>query len=295
MADNNNLLRPLVDSMEKFIKCVYYNWNKIPDYCEYQIINEMRIGNSLSLPIGETRKNTIYLNINQSSCHTIVCGQTGGGKSNCIKVILANLLNLYSNVDIYLLDYKAVELNMFKDIYQCKMYEYDSDKITEALNNLYNMIIDKYQSMMSKKKYKASVYDKTSILFVEEISLASKQDIKTLQKILAISRAVNFYVVLSTQRASANDVLSPTLKSLISNTICYKTSNKATSVVCIGEEGAELLKQVGRAYLKTDDSLVKFQTYHITDDILEKVLENNSPHIHLKESVQDDESWLSNL
>lgn len=289
-----NLFRPLVDSMEKVVKTVYYNWNSIPDYCEHQIINEMRIGNSLSIPIGEGRKNTIYLNINQSNCHTMVVGQTGNGKSNCIKVILANLLSLYSNVDIYLLDYKAVELNMFKDVHQCKMYEYDADKISEALSNLYNMIIDKYQDMMSKKKYKASIYDKTSILFVEEISLASKQDIKTLQKILAISRAINFYVIITTQRPSC-DIISPVLKSLISNRICYKVADTKNSNICIDTEGAELLEQVGRAYLKTDDSLVKFQTYHITDETLEKVLENNSPHIHLKENVQDDESWLNNL
>lgn len=297
MAKNNNILYPLANSFEGFIKTIYYNWNKLPNYCEYKVRNEMRIGNSLSLPIGEGKKDTIYLNINQSSCHTLVCGQTGGGKSNCIKVILSNILNLYSSVDLYLLDYKAVELNMFSSTQQCKMYEYDSELISEALNNLYNMIIEKYQDMMFKGKYKASVYDKTSILFVEEVSLASKQDIKVLQKILAISRAINFYVVLTTQRPSC-DIISPVLKSLISNIICYKTSNKATSVICIEQEGAEELETVGRAYLKTDNSLVKFQTYYITDDTLKDVLEQNSKHIHLKENVHDDnnnESWLDNL
>ena len=125
------------------------------------------------------------------------------------------------------------------------------------------------------------------------MSRASKQDIKTLQKILAISRAINFYVIITTQRPSC-DIISPVLKSLISNRICYKVSDTKNSNICIDTEGAELLEQVGRAYLKTDDSLVKFQTYHITDEILEKVLESNSPNIHLKETVHD-ESWLDNL
>ncbi len=294
-GEKSNILIPLFDSLEKCVKTIVYNWNPIPSYCEYKLTNETRIGNSLSLPIGTSRTNDIYLNINQSACHTLVCGNTGGGKSNCIKVILSSLLQNYPSVDIYLLDYKAVEFNMFKDVNQCKMYEYDSDRISESLDNLYNMIMEKYQDMMLKGKYKASIYDKTSVLFVEEIALASKHDIKVLQKILAISRAVNFYVVLSTQRPSC-DIISPVLKSLISNFICYKTNSKANSVICIEQEGAELLEQVGRAYLKTDDSLVKFQTFYLTDDTLEEVLNNNSKHIHL-EDVHDnnDEAWLNDL
>ncbi len=294
--ENYNILRPLADAMENFIKTVWYNRNPIPNYIEYKPIDEIRVGNSLSLKLGRARINDIYLNINQQFPHTLVVGNTGQGKSNCIKSILASTINNYPNTDLYLLDFKAVELNIFKNVRQCKMYEYDSDKITESLEIIYNLIQEKYQDMMMRNQYKANAYDKTSILIVEEISIASKKDIKILQKILAIARAVNFYVIITTQRPSC-DIISPVLKSLISNIICFKTSNKATSVICIEQEGAEELECIGRGYFKNDYQLIKFQSFYISDEILNGIIENNTNIINTSKVKSDsnDEEWLNNL
>ena len=294
--ENYNILRPLADAMENFIKTVWYNRNPIPNYIEYKPIDEIRVGNSLSLKLGRARTNDIYLNINQQFPHTLVVGNTGQGKSNCIKSILASTINNYPNTDLYLLDFKAVELNIFKNVRQCKMYEYDSDKITESLEIIYNLIQEKYQDMMMRNQYKANVYDKTSILIVEEISIASKKDIKILQKILAIARAVNFYVIITTQRPSC-DIISPVLKSLISNIICFKTSNKATSVICIEQEGAEELECIGRGYFKNDYQLVKFQSFYISDEVLNEIIENNTNIINTSKVKSDsnDEEWLNKL
>lgn len=292
--NNNNLAYPLINALIDSFKGLHCLMNKMSENIPYELKYETRIGNSISVPLGKTSRSYIYLNINQSQPHTLVVGNTGQGKSNCIKSIVTSLLSKYPTIDLYLLDYKAVELNIFSGVKQCQLYEYDHERISDALKGIYNLILEKYQEMLEKKQYKANVYSKVSILIVEEISLATKQDIKMLQKILSISRAINFYCILSTQRPSC-DIISPVLRALISNRICFKVSDKANSNICIEQEGAELLECVGRAYLKDDNSIIKFQAFNISDNNINEVVEFNSSVIKTSTVQSDNDDWINNF
>ena len=70
------MLDTLIYSLYDCAKSIYNLTHRLPTYCEYNPTNDNRIGNSLSIPIGEGTKGTIYLNINQSSPHSYLVGTT---------------------------------------------------------------------------------------------------------------------------------------------------------------------------------------------------------------------------
>ncbi|WP_303006519.1 hypothetical protein [Romboutsia ilealis] len=72
----DNLFLPLIDSAWNFGKFIYQQFQSLPSYIELVPTNTICCGNSLSIPIGETKSNELYLNINQSNPHTYLVGNT---------------------------------------------------------------------------------------------------------------------------------------------------------------------------------------------------------------------------
>ena len=98
----------------------------------------------------------------------------------------------------------------------------------------------------------------------------SKQDMKVLRKIMAISRAVHIYVIFSTQRPS-NECLDNVVKSLVGNRICLKTDDTKNSILSLDKEGCELLRGKGHGYMKSNGYITEFQAYAITDEVVKDI------------------------
>ena len=249
------------------LKNMYY---RLPTYVDYPINDKVYYGSELMIPIGVNSKGIQYLMINQSNPHTYVCGTTGSGKSNLIKVILSSIINNYPAVQLILLDYKRVELANFKHTTNCIDFQWDSDMISQALEDLLTLVLQRYEVLESKGMTEADYTMSTIVVVIEEISLMSKQDMKILRKIAAISRAVHIYIILTTQRPD-NTVLDNVLKSLVSNRICLKTEDSKNSVIALDEPGCELLKNRGQGYMKSNGYITEFQSYYISDEVVKDI------------------------
>ena len=70
------MFSPLIYSLYDCAKSIYNLTHRLPKYVEYNPSNKTYYTNSLSIPIGEGTKGTIYLNINQSSPHSYLVGTT---------------------------------------------------------------------------------------------------------------------------------------------------------------------------------------------------------------------------
>ena len=246
------------------LKNMYY---KLPEQVDYPISNDIKYGSELMIPIGVNKNGIQYLNINQSNPHTYICGTTGSGKSNLTKVILLSLVHNYPNTQLILLDYKRVELSLFKNTKNCIQFEWDSDAISKALDDLLTLVLQRYEVLESKGLTEANYSMPNIVVVIEEISLMSKNDMKVLRKIAAISRAVHIYIILSIQRPD-NTVLDNVLKSLISNRICLKTEDSKNSVIALDKEGCELLRGHGHGYIKSNGYISEFQAYYISDEVV---------------------------
>lgn len=272
---HSNLFSPLIDSLFKVPQALYNIIYKLPNYIEYQLPNkETRIGD-ISIPIGVTRTDKLYLNIGQRNVHTLVTGMSGYGKSNLLNSIICSITQLYPNTELMLYDFKAVEFSQYCNMRNVVEYQYISDNISTALDNLYQTILNRYEQMLSNNKRCISIYDKRTVVIIDEISLCNrKHDIPILEKCMAISRACGIHFILATQRASANDVLSPIIRNLLDTVITFKLDIN-TSKLTLGTEEASLLDKVGRGIFKLSDRNIEFQSYFISKDTIDTVIKDN--------------------
>lgn len=272
---SNNLFLPLIDSFFKVPQALYNICNRLPSYIEYQLPNkEYRIGD-ISIPIGVTKTDKIYLNIGQRNVHTLICGMSGYGKSNLLNSIICSITQLYPNTQLLLLDFKAVELAPYNSMSNVITYQYQGDKITNTLEQLYQYVLSKYEQMLSNNKRCISIYEPRTIVIIDEISLCNrKKDIPILEKIMAISRAVGVHFILATQRLDSNTVLSPIIRNLLDNVITFKLDMN-TSKLTIGTDEASELNNIGRGIFKLSDRNILFQSYYITQDTIDNIVSVN--------------------
>lgn len=291
----------LGDALFNFAKAFMDGWNSLPNKINYPIDSQYYMGD-IFLPIGESRKGKHYLKIGGEQSHTYIVGQSGAGKSNLVKVILTTLTNNYPNVKLYLLDYKRVELSLFKDTKNCMRFEWSTDGISQALGDLYDMVLKRYDDLAVSEETEVGPNVPPIVCVIEEISLMPKSDSKILRKIMAISRAVHIYIIITTQRPSY-EILDSVIKSLVGNRICLKTDDVKNSIISLDSEGCELLRGQGHAYYKANGIITEIQCYHIKDDTVKDIVKE---HRRIQSSNQgpgpikpimdtDTEEWVNKL
>lgn len=263
----------LGDALFEFGKAFINAWYTLPNQIDYPVDNQYYFGD-IFIPIGESRKGKHYIKIGGEQSHTYIVGQSGSGKSNLVKVILTTLTKNYPGVQLYLLDYKRVELSLFKNTKNCMRFEWDPNNISQALEDLYNLVLKRYDDLAVSDETEVGPNVPPIVCVIEEISLMPKADAKILRKIMAISRAVHIYIIFTTQRPSY-EVLDNVIKSLVGNRICLKTDDVKNSIISLDSEGCELLKGHGHAYYKANGIVTEIQCYHIKDDTVKAIIKDH--------------------
>ena len=268
---SDNLFLPLMDALVDCLNSVKNYYNKVPNNIEYRLDTNYYLGD-IWIPIGmKNRRTKQYIKIGGETSHTYICGQTGSGKSNLVKVILSTIINNYPNVRLQLFDYKRVELSLFKSTRNCDVFEWDEDAISEGINKLYQLVLDRYDILAEQGLTEADKSMNSILCVIEEISLMPKKDMKILRKLMAISRGVHVYILFTTQRPS-NEVLDNVVKSLVGNRICLKTDDKKNSVIALDKVGCESLQGKGHGYCKANGYIVEFQAYYINSEIINFII-----------------------
>ncbi|MDI9540621.1 MAG: DNA translocase FtsK [Bacillota bacterium] len=216
--------------------------------------------NPLTIALGkDITGNNVYASIDKLP-HLLIAGATGMGKSVCINsIILTILMNARpSDVKLVLVDPKKVEFTKYKEIphLACPIITDNADA-SEVLKKLCILMDERYE-MFSKmhvnsiKDYNAS--EKTThkmcniICIIDELSdlmATHRKEIEIhIQRLSAKARAAGIYLILATQRPSA-DVITGVIKANIPSRIAFKVASSIDSRVILDCVGAESLLNNG--------------------------------------------------
>lgn len=147
--------------------------------------------------------------------HTFISGETGSGKSNLLNSILLSLMYYRNNISYIFVDFKLVELGIYKDFNNCYCVK-DSDDFVEKLTWLKKEMNNRYQKFLDNNVKSINSYNKKTgknipyiVMVIDEISnirLSAKTnksnsvDIEnTLIELLNMARASGILLICCTQ------------------------------------------------------------------------------------------------
>ena len=251
------------------------------------------------IPVGASIYGTEYIYPNDIP-HTLISGTTGSGKSVCTKSILTSILNMFNQdeADVFLIDFKLVELNLFKNCKQVTKYVYESEEAVEVVADLLEECKRRYKlfqdaNVTNLKEYNKKFPNKKlkhQFIFIEEFVMFSEEKVgmKMLRKLASLSRASSQFIFLSCQRPD-NTVIDNVFKANVGNRLCFRTEDSKNSIVILDREGAEKLKGNGNGIYKTGAKDIEFQGYNIKDEDIKKYIEKYIELTKYNTPVQDPE------
>ncbi|MFI3211129.1 MAG: FtsK/SpoIIIE domain-containing protein [Peptostreptococcaceae bacterium] len=221
------------------------------------------------------------------------------------KSILTSLITGYDHkqLELYFIDFKRVELNLFRDVKHCKKFVYTVDEAKQTLKELLEETNIRYDLFMDKKVTNIQEYNKLEgikplkyqVLFIEEIVMLledkKKEAMKTLKQIIAISRASGLYVFLTTQRPST-DIIDNVVKANINNRIVFKTEDSKNSIIALDKEGAETLEGKGHGFIKRGSNIEEFRSYFIEDTEVKNLIYPFSKEHKEKSKIVEDKKVI---
>lgn len=217
-----------------------------------------------------------------------------------MKSMLTYLITNYkeTELELHLGDLKYVELSLFKKCNLVKEFYTSVEEVTQMVRDLLNETEERYRTF--EKVGVTNIFDynkkflnkkmKYQILVIEEIVNLlqdnKKRAMKMLKRLISISRSSGLYVIITTQRPSA-DVIDVIVKANISNRIVFRTESSKDSVIALDEEGAENLDIPGRGILKIGSKKEVFQGFLISDSEVKKLIK---PHLKMKTDALESSS-----
>ena len=263
---------------------------------------EVHLENSSSyrngdIPIGVTYDGAIKVNM-RDIAHLSINGQTGGGKSNALKVLTTVLAENNPQADVHFLDFKggmelAELINRLGD--ECPNFFHKADTIpcAEHLAKLGKSLESRLTILAAAKASSLDNYDpandpkdedkdgvdrgrqplRRQYIIIDEIAELYVTKSKTSRElVLAAREAVNriarqgraagVHLIIATQRPdSAN--FDQTVKSNIPAVLCFPMPSQAASISALGTKRAfDLNPEIkGRAVWKFGSQTCEVQTY----------------------------------
>lgn len=233
---------------------------------------------SIYIPFADSLDGSVYLDLRETP-HTLCTGTTGGGKSITTRNIITSILNLYpEDVNLYLIDFKVVELAIFENIKQCKCYINDVEGAKEVISDIMEECLRRYK--LFKEIGVTNIYDynekvskdkrlKFEFIVIEEfiMLLQDKKKIAMtiLKQLASLSRASGQFLYITAQRFD-NTVIDIVLRSVIGNRICHLVESENDSKLIIDTVGADKLRGNGHILFKNVGKVKECQGYYITDD-----------------------------
>lgn len=250
--------------------------------------------------------------------HILIGGDTGTGKSIFLMLTLANLINQYDNVELYMLQIRKSDLVVFS---KCKQVKYMARNLEEAhavIKHLNNICIEREKeiekyldkdilNIVDYNRYFKNKQMKYIYLILDEFSFfvpnntdttrdkrLKKEILSYIKNLVVSSRSSGIFIITSLQKPTSTSI--PTdIKSQLTTRVCFRIGDSATSMIVLNNANATNLKD-RTAIIKTDREVISTMpnTFlrNIKGAIADKI-EEDKKYMNLKiVSVEEDKEII---
>lgn len=275
------------------------------DYIEFKNELEHINGGGLWIPLGWSRRGLEQINLeDDNSCHMLIGGGTGAGKSTLARLFLVSTHMKYSRDDVrfWLCDLKHGNdiamlgnnpLLVDRIVEEPEQVEPLADELSEEIKRRYTTF--KANGCRDLKAYNAKSKTKIPhiILFVDEYTkLEGKQfaaSREKLSKITGEARGAGVHVIVSCHRPTAN-LIPGTMKNNMAAVVAFRC-NPVSARVLLGEDEWESSMMIdkeiaGRALFKWKDEVL-MQVPLIKDDVCAEIMSQyQKPIVATQDEIQ---------
>lgn len=210
-----------------------------------------------------------------NTCHFLVAGGTGSGKSEFLRSLLLSLLVRHSpdTLQIALVDPKRVTFP------ECEKLPWlyapivkDTEDAINLMNELVEIMEERYQILDKAKCSNLKTYNQLThsplsrivCIFDEYADFMTEKESRTqlensIKRLGAKARAAGIHLIISTQRPDAT-VVTPLIRSNLPGRIALRTNSEADSQIILGDKLAAKLLGKGDLLYKTADKIERLQS-----------------------------------
>lgn len=264
------------------------------DSCIHTLLTSGVSTQQLPLCMGQTITGENFTVDLAEQPHILIAGSTGGGKSVFQAALVCGLIlaKSPSELDLYLIDTKQLDLPLFKGVPHVKAIVDKIERVHDLLDNLILNVrrrtermkgiarniaefnqLQRDPSVLNSQfsnpamKYKVLVIDELADIISQDTDLAKLEPIlveqgkleqkrtrivNKIQTLTQISRASGIHVIAATQRPSVK-LMSGDIKANFPMRLTFRLPTSADSRVILGEGGAENLLGKGDYLYQTFD------------------------------------------
>ena len=236
---------------------------------------------SMAFPVGVGVESEPILSdfADSNTCHILVAGTSGSGKSEWLKSLIASVVrsNPPKHLRLGLVDPKILTFNNVADsVYLWRPVAVDLGAALAMLRDAIAEMDERYQLLA--REGLVSLHDRfregrTDVPFLvivfdefADLILSSRDEKKEFEGMVARlagkGRAAGIHLVLATQRPDRT-VVTGLIKSNLPMKVCLRVANATNSQIVVGETGAESLLGKGDLLCDLGRGLVRAQSYYI--------------------------------
>jgi len=192
----------------------------------------------------------------------IIAGHPGAGKSNFIHTLIVGLLlNLKTNCQVIVFDFKRLEYSYLRDHVLLVTQEEQACRVFQAINK---HLDERLSLLESKGCVKIQDYIEQGsdmpflIVVIDELAEMHDEECQTLlNRVLRLGRAAGICVVCATQRPSSTMMKAfGDSKAMFSGTMCYHVRDAVNSRMLLDNDNASLIPSIpGRGVFQWDVEL----------------------------------------